>query len=156
MTQDIQGRFSALRPTARATAGRWEHFPHGADVGIRGIGPTIDIAFAEAALALTAVLVDPATVAPTQAVEIRCSGEDREDLLYAWLNAVVYEMAIRRMLFGNVEVKIDGIELFAILRGEPVSPGRHSPAVEVKGATYTALSVRRVGDEWIAECVVDV
>jgi tRNA nucleotidyltransferase (CCA-adding enzyme) len=34
---------------------------------------------------------------------------------------------------------------------------RHQPAVEVKGATYTALKVAR--DEqgrWVAQCVVDV
>lgn len=135
---------------------RWEHFPHGADVGIRGIGPTIDAAFAGAALALTAVLGDPATVVPAEAVEVRCSGRDAEDLLYAWLNAVIYEMATRRMLFGSAEVAIDGNRLSAVLLGERVSPGRHAPAVEVKGATYTALAVRRAGGDWIAECVVDV
>ena len=28
----------------------WEHFQHGADIGVRGIGPTIDAAFADAAV----------------------------------------------------------------------------------------------------------
>jgi tRNA nucleotidyltransferase (CCA-adding enzyme) len=34
--------------------------------------------------------------------------------------------------------------------------GRHAPAVEVKGATYTALSVRHTDGGWIAQCIVDV
>ena len=44
--------------------GRWEHFEHEADVGVRGIGATKSEAFAEAALAMTAAIVDPASVRP--------------------------------------------------------------------------------------------
>ncbi len=33
---------------------QWEHFPHHADVGVRGVGPTREAAFEEAARALTA------------------------------------------------------------------------------------------------------
>jgi SHS2 domain-containing protein len=41
--------------------------------------------------------------------------------------------------------------------GEPVDRARHQPAVEVKGATHTALGVERRDDgAWIAQCVVDV
>lgn len=37
---------------------RWEHFPHQADIGVRGMGATLAQAFEQAALALTAVIVD--------------------------------------------------------------------------------------------------
>ncbi|HKJ23114.1 MAG TPA: archease, partial [Gammaproteobacteria bacterium] len=37
----------------------WEHFPHDADVGIRGTGDTPEEAFAQAAVAMTAVVTDP-------------------------------------------------------------------------------------------------
>ena len=37
----------------------WEHFPHEADIGVRGRGTSPDIAFAQAALGLTAVVTDP-------------------------------------------------------------------------------------------------
>ena len=41
--------------------------------------------------------------------------------------------------------------------GERISPERHQPAVEVKGATYTTLRVERTGDGgWLAQTVVDV
>ena len=36
----------------------WEHFAHGADVGIRGIGPTKEAAFQQIALGLTSVITD--------------------------------------------------------------------------------------------------
>ena len=34
----------------------WELFPHGSDVGVRGIGPTEAEAFEQAAMALTGVI----------------------------------------------------------------------------------------------------
>ena len=37
----------------------WEHFPHGADIGVRGVGASRGEAFEEAALAVTAVVTDP-------------------------------------------------------------------------------------------------
>ena len=135
----------------------WEHFPHQADTGIRGMGSTKEAAFEAAALALTAVITDPEFVAPTQVVSIACEAPDDELLLIDWLNALVYEMATRKMLFSRFDVHFDNHALRATAWGEPVEIARHQPAVEVKGATYTALSVKR--DEqggWIAQCVVDV
>jgi SHS2 domain-containing protein len=86
----------------------WEHFEHGADIGVRGIGATLAEAFEQAALALTAVLADPAGVTPSTSVEIRCAAPDDEVLLVDWLNALVYEMATRKMLFGRFGVTIKG------------------------------------------------
>lgn len=135
---------------------RWEHFEHEADMGVRGLGGTPAEAFAAAATAMTAVITDPAAVRDLEAVPIHCEDENLDALLYDWLNALVYEMATRRMLFGRFEVAIESGALRATAWGEPVDVARHEPAVEVKGATYTALRVAREGDHWVAECVVDV
>jgi SHS2 domain-containing protein len=136
---------------------RWEHFPHGADVGVRGIGASLEEAFEAAAEALTAVIVDPRSVAPVDDVAISCEAPDDALLFVDWLNALVYEMATRRMLFSRFEVRIGGRGLEATAWGEAIDPSRHEPAVEVKGATYTSLRVGRQPDgTWLAECVVDV
>jgi SHS2 domain-containing protein len=134
----------------------WEHFEHGADIGVRGIGATKAAAFEQAALALTAVITDPQRVAALEAVDIHCEAPDDELLLAGWLNALVYEMAVRRMLFGRFHVEIDGTRLNATASGEPISVQRHHPAVEVKGATYTALQVVPTDGGWLAQTVVDV
>src|SRR6516165_4834835 len=135
---------------------RWEHFPHDADAGVRGFGATAAEAFEQAALALTSI-VTHAKVEPRASIEVKCEAEDLELLLADWLNAIIYEMAVRRMLFGRFAVKIDGTHLSGTLWGEPVDVGRHVPACEPKGATYTALKVARDPDgTWSAACVVDV
>ena len=136
---------------------RWEHFPHGADIGVCGVGRTKAEAFEQAGLALTAVVTEPDLVRPVQSVPIVCEAADDALLLAEWLNALVYEMATRRMLFASFAVSIEGTRLTATVKGEPVDRPRHEPAVEVKGATYTGLRMEQTADgSWIAECVVDV
>jgi SHS2 domain-containing protein len=136
---------------------RWEHFSHGADIGVRGLAGTKAQAFEQAALALTAVVTEPTTVRPALSVPIVCEAPDDETLLVDWLNALVYEMATRHMLFATFAISIEGSRLTGTARGEPVDRLRHEPAVEIKGATYTALQVAHQRDgSWIAQCVVDV
>lgn len=136
---------------------RWEHFPHEADMGVRGIGNTRDEAFEQAALAMTAVITDPAQLSATEMVEITREAPDDELLLVDWLNALVYEMATRKLLFSRFEVEVKGHTLTARAWGEPMDTAKHHMAVEIKGATYTALRVAQESNgEWVAQCVVDV
>ena len=134
----------------------WEHFPHDADIGIRGFGATPAEAFEQAAVALTTI-VTHAEVKPLGAVEVTCEAPDLELLFVDWLDTVIYEMAVRKMLFARFAVTIEGSRLKATLWGELVDVARHAPACEPKGATYTALRVAQETDGvWSAGCVVDV
>ena len=144
-------------PDSEPTIGRgWEQFPHDADVGLRGWGPSIEVAFEQAALALTGIVTD-AEIAVETRVEVACEAPDVELLLVEWLNAIIYEMAVRSMLFGQFEVKISGTRLQGVLWGEPIEQAKHAPACEPKGATYTALRVAQGADGfWSAGCVIDV
>ncbi len=135
---------------------RWEHFPHEADVGVRGMGPTPAAAFEQGALALAAVVTDPESIRHTQTVPIECRAADLESLFVTWLNALVFEMATRRMVFSSHAVTIDGTRLTGTATGEEVDVARHQPRVEVKGATYTELCVDQQNGAWRAQCVVDV
>lgn len=135
----------------------WEHFAHDADIGVRGLGSTQAEAFAQAALAMMAVITEPASIRLVDTVTIESDARTLDLLLYRWLNAIVFEMATRGLLFGQFEVTIEGLRLKGVARGEKVDRARHAPAVEVKGATLTELAVVEQGPgRWMAQCVVDV
>ena len=137
--------------------GDWEHFAHGADIGVCGRGASVAEAFEQAALALTAVVTGPELVRQDHAVTISCRAPDLELLLYEWLNGIVFHMATQHLLFSGFEVRIADGGLEGVARGEPVDVARHAPAVEVKGATFTELAVRQDDDgRWRAQCVLDV
>jgi SHS2 domain-containing protein len=134
-----------------------EHFPHDADMGVRGYGGTLAEAFEAAALAMTEIVTDPAGVRPTRRVVFRCEAADRELLFYDFLNALVYHMSVEGLVFGRFALRLDGPRLRVEAWGEQVDRTRHQPAVEIKGATFTELAVRQQPDgRWIAQCVLDI
>jgi len=140
-----------------ASIAHWEHFPHQADIGVRGLGATLEQAFEQAALALTAVITDLAIVAPKEMIRLSCAAPDVELLLVDWLNVLIYEMVTRNMLFSRFEVHLEGNRLTGQAWGEALEVTRHHPAVEIKGATYTELKVaQQPSGGWLAQCVVDV
>jgi tRNA nucleotidyltransferase (CCA-adding enzyme) len=144
-------------PAMKPPTERFELFAHGADIGVRGRGASREIAFAQAARAMTAVLTDPGKVKAETCVSVSVEAPDDELLLFEWLNVIVFEMATRDMLFSRFEVTIDGQRLNGDLWGEALDRARHEPAVEIKGATLTALRVAQEADgSWLAQTVVDV
>ena len=134
----------------------WEHYEHEADIGVRGAGPTLAQAFEQVALALTAVITDPEAVNNQEPIPIQCQAADPELLLVNWLNALIYEMSTRKILFGRFTVSIENNHLQATAWGEAVDRARHQPAVEIKGATMTTLRVIKDNEQWLAQTVVDV
>ncbi len=144
-------------PDTHAAGVGWSHFPHGADLGVRGMGMTRAEAFEQAALALFAAVTDPSDIRPSSQVSITCQAPNDAILLVDWLNALIYEAMTRKMLFSQFQVRIEGGELHGEAWGESIDLARHHPAVEPKGATFTEL---RVGPSpvngWMAQCVVDV
>ena len=139
----------------------WEHFEHGADVGVRGRGNTAARAFEEAAQALFRLLsADLAAIRPSLEERIACEAANLEELLVAFLNELLFLFDSRRVVFGRFEIAIEelpeGVRLTGVARGEPFDPNRHEFTVLPKGATFTALEVARRDGEWVAQCVVDV
>lgn len=140
---------------------RWEYFPHGADVGVRGYGATLNEAFEMVAVALTSIIASHEKVNPTIDVMVSCAASDIELLLVDWLNAIIYEMDVRGILFSKFDVIIDNpaeklFKLKATISGEIINREKHQLGVDVKGATYTELKVAHQNNYWIAQCVVDV
>lgn len=134
----------------------YEHFPHGADVGVRGRGPTLESAFEQAALAVSALVTDPAAVAASESLRLECVAPSPRLLLADFLNAVIFEISAHHLVFSRFEVALWDGHLRARAHGERFDSARHEPGVDVKGATFTALEVRKEGGQWVAQCVVDV
>ena len=148
---------TSANPAATPTVPRAEHFAHGADIGVRGVGLRREAAFEQAAIALSEVVTELQKIEAKTSVAIECQAPNDALLLVDWLNALIFRMAVKRMLFSRFAVTISDHRLRGEAWGEAVDRDRHAPAVEPKGATYTALKVERGGGgEWIAQCVVDV
>ena len=135
----------------------WEHFAHPADMGVRGLGVTRQEAYVQAALGLTALTVDLDTIEPCTRVTVTCNEANPELLLVAWLNAILFEMGTRHMVFARFNIVLEPAGLEAELWGEVLNPVKHRLGTEVKAATYAALRVEQEpAGQWMAQCIVDM
>jgi SHS2 domain-containing protein len=135
----------------------FELFEHTADLGLRVRANTLEDLLAEAARGLLAMLVaNPDAVRPVQSRTILLTADDPSYLLFDWLTELLYAFETDKLLFTEFEMQIQGNQLTATCRGEPMDPSRHEMEHEVKAITYHALNVHQAADGWTAEVIVDI
>jgi SHS2 domain-containing protein len=132
-----------------------EYFEHGADIGVIGRGATVEEAFAQAARAMFAIMVDIDDVQPLDAIEVEFDEDDVELALVRWLNGLLAQAREYGLVLSDFTVPRNGDRWHGTARGERWRDDL-ARGTEVKGATLTALAVRQVDGRWDARCVVDV
>ena len=135
----------------------YELVDHTADVGVRAWAPSREGVFEEAAKAAFSLICDPLTIDQTETHELRLEAEDRELLLVAWLNELIYVFEAKRTLFVDFElVELDDTHLVARVTGEQLDPSRHAICGGVKAATLHELSLTEGPSGWEAFVILDV
>ena len=132
-----------------------DYFEHDADVGVVGRGATPEEAFVGAARALFAIQTEPGALRPDERFEFAFAEDDVELALVTWLNLLLGEARARGLALAEFGVRREGGLWSGWAAGERWREGI-ARGTEVKGATLTMLSVRRVEQGWEARCVVDV
>ena len=131
-------------------------FEHTADVGVRAWGATLEQAFASAALAVFELMADSSNVRDDVERLVEIEGTDLEDLLFAWLNELLYLSTVERLLLCRFDVRrVLPTRLEASVFGEPIDPSRHHLRTEIKAATYHMLRVEQDGD-WHIQVILDL
>ncbi len=135
----------------------FELVDHTADVAVRAWGATAEDVFAQAAGAMFSLICDPLTVDVTESVDVRVEAEQRDLLLAAWLNELIYLFEARRVLFTEFEIlELDDTHLMARVSGEALDPARHVLCGGVKAATLHQLSLQQDAAGWHAFVILDV
>ena len=135
----------------------WEHLDVEADIGVRAWGASRASAFAQAALGVLALIVDPTSVGHRESREVRAQGETPETLLAAWIDECLYVHEIEGFVACDVEVsECSDTVVHGRLLGEPIEPSRHRLGTVVKGATLHGIEVTTDRDRHHVRIVVDV
>ena len=143
------------RGDAKAVARHSSWFPHDADVGIVGWGPSVEDAFVAAAEAMFGVTLDLDAIRPTTTIRVAFEETDPELALVRWLNALLGEGRAAGLALGKFWLRREGDRWLGEAAGEPWRDDL-ARGTEVKGATLTMLAVRPCHAGWEARCVVDV
>jgi SHS2 domain-containing protein len=137
----------------------FEYLEHTADAEFIAYGQTIDEAFANAALAMTGLMVDPKTVSPAVEKDIELSGDAPDLLLYDWLSELLYIFDVDRLVFGKFEVCVEGeggaFRLKAKAMGESVD--KHPEIfLNIKAVTFHDLRLEKRNNMYEAQVLLDI
>jgi SHS2 domain-containing protein len=134
----------------------YREIPHTADLAIEIEEKTMEGVFSQAAEALFDMLVGIENVSPVKKIGLSVAAPDREALLVAWLNELLFYYEAREYVFSRFEfVTLRDTSLVANCFGEERA-SRHRPKREIKAATFNELSISEKGGVWRAHIVFDL
>ncbi len=134
---------------------RYRYFDHEADVGIVGLGVTLEEAYEAAAAATFALMTELPSVRCMHTIRVSFEEADIELALVRWLNLLLATAREHGLVFSMFALERDHVVWRGAASGEPWRAGMER-GTEVKGATLTMLSVKQTDEGWEARCVVDV
>ncbi len=135
---------------------------HTADVLIEAWGPSLEALFEEMAKAMFEVMTDTSRVEPKERYSIEVCGFDLENLLYRWLEELLYLHDSKNLVFSKFEVRKiekrseEEICLEAEVWGEVFDRSKHEPRTVVKAVTYAQMKIEQRDGMWYASTVLDI
>ncbi|WP_423792064.1 archease [Methanocaldococcus indicus] len=138
----------------------FKYFETTADLGIYAEGESLEEAFKEGARGLYNVMVDIDKVDKKEKIEIEVEGEDLEELLYNFLNELLFYTDVYNIVFSDFDIKIEKLngkyKLKCIAYGEEINKEKHNIKEEVKAVTYHLMEVKKDGNKYIVRFVIDL
>ena len=135
----------------------FEIIDHTADIGIICYGADIKQVFANAALGLFSLITELDDIKENLQHEVILSSRDKEGLLVAWLNELLYIFDIEHTVFTRFEFdSLDDNKLQARCFGDKINPEKHPIKREVKAATYHMLTINKVNNGYKAQIIFDI
>ena len=133
------------------------------DLAFEATGDSVSELFAAAALAVIESMVDPLSVETSWTQEVRLSEAEIEDLLFEWLNAIVFIKDTEGVVFHDVRATVSRDSeknlwhLDATLIGDRVDATRQDLRTDVKAVTKHLYEIRQQEEgAWYAHVVLDV
>ena len=132
-----------------------------ADTAFEAEGKTLDELFNSAALATTNVMVrNLESVKASVEREVAIQAEDLEQLLYKFLQEIIYYKDAQLLLFSRYDVKVESSEgqyiVNARFYGEKLDMKKHDLIVDVKAVTMHRFEVKQIPNGWRAVAVLDI
>jgi SHS2 domain-containing protein len=135
---------------------KYKFLEHTADIKVMAEGVTKDEAFQNAALGLTALMVNPELIVSRITRKIEVEAEDTESLLFDFLSEILYLFDIQGTIFNRYDIKIENNKLTCRASGEIYDSTRHEPRSEVKAITYHDMSIKQKERKWVITFIPDL
>lgn len=133
----------------------YKFLEHTADIKFLVEGETIEELFIESSKALIETIVGKTKSITKLKKEISLKGEDIENLLYQFLEEIIFLIDGEGFLTLSIEnLKIKDNNLKATLIGDNVK--KYKSLNDVKAITYNSMSIKKLNNKYSTEIVLDV
>ena len=132
-----------------------------ADAAIEVNSDSLEGIFIDSGKALTNTMVDDLkSIKTNQKYTFKVESQERDLLLFEFLEKLVIEKDANQMLFSEFEVKINQTSkkfmVSVIAHGEHIDYDRHELCADVKAVTLHKFSLTREEENWKAEMILDI
>lgn len=131
-----------------------------ADVAFEAQGATPTELCQAASQAVIELLADPCTVGETWRRDVASEADSCAELLFQWLNELVFLKDAEAVVFHQVQVAVDVRDgrwhLRAAVTGAPIDATVQTLHVDIKAVTKHLYAVTHETAGWLARVVVDV
>jgi len=139
----------------------YKFLEHTADAYVAAYGKDLAKAFENAAVAMFDVMTEVEKVSPLTEDHVEARGDDEQELLYSWLEALLVKSEINGMLYSKFEVSelnhdSNGFRLRAKIWGEKFDAERHLQKVGIKAITYHRMEIVKTPGKVTLKFILDI
>ena len=140
---------------------RFEFLEHVSDAFVAGYGDTLEEAFENVALGMFEVMTNTSKVKPRIKTTIKAEAEDKQALLYTWLEQLLIKFETEGNLYSKFKVdKIEetsnGFRLTSTQWGEPYDSKKHSSRTAIKAVTYHGMEISEADGKITVKVLFDI
>ncbi len=133
---------------------KYEFLDHTADIKIKSYGKTQEMAFENMTLAISEYLSKGEKIKAKVGKKVEVHGTDLENLLYNFLDELIYLLDAEQFIVAKAEVSLLGNNIKATLYGD--STKNYKDLDHIKAPTYAEMHVKKTQSGWEFQVVVDV
>jgi len=131
---------------------KFKFLPHTADIKFQAFGKTVEEVFENSAYALVNIMYK-GKIKDKMKKKIKVKGKDKESLLYNFLEEFLFLVETKGFLLAKIsKLKIKDNKLEAEITGDEEDRLQE----HIKAITYNQMFVKKQGDKFICQVVVDV
>lgn len=132
-----------------------EELDHTADVMLRVRAPTIEALFSEAARGMFQIMYGECD-GDSRTVTFTLHAHDLEELVQEFLSELLYLSEVQEIVFCRCEVLVAGTSLTATVTGIPFNPEQHRGGREIKGISFSGLTIVKEHESYGMDVIFDV
>ncbi|MFZ1971009.1 MAG: archease [Candidatus Nanoarchaeia archaeon] len=137
---------------------KYKFLEHTADIKFTVMGKSIEEIFENSALAVSEFISKYEKIKSKAKKGFVISAEDHEELLYKFLDELIYLLDAKSFVCSHVKVSIKNgkkeMTLKAIAYGDKTK--NYMNLEHIKAATYSEMYLKKVKNGWKAQAVIDI